>query len=249
VPFLLVPDTQPAIGLLRPPIIAALCTDNVWRSANGYELAWDIPTSASSSSTDAPPPYIAFVPTLAQGSPATCTSALAKTLNHWCADANAREGISCKFAGVIGGKRWCAEWYNMYVVPNGVLHTDGCNPLTLLEVSPVTSTATMPKSGLLLTGRSGYAFSMEHHKCATCKLFSVAMYGVHMTMYEQQKGDTSLDGNGVWVWVPQHAVTEPTYVHHVYISPPSGCLFFFLLFMLSLIPTSLSFLLYDHYLL
>jgi len=217
VPFLLAPDIRPAIGLLRPPVVAALRADNARRSANGHPPAWDIPTSASSSSTNAPPPYIAFAPTLAQGSHAARTTALAETLDRWRANANAGEGVGCAFAGVIGGKRWRAEWYDVYVAPNGAPRTDGRDPLTLLEASsPATATvtATTPESGSSL-GRGGYAFSMER---AACKLFGVVTYGVHMTVYEQQKGDTGLDGNGVRVWVPRRAATKPTCVHHVYIS-------------------------------
>ena len=59
------------------------------------------------------------------------------------------------------------------------------------------------------------AFSMER---AACKLFGVVTYGVHMTVYEQQKGDVRVDANGVRVWVPRRAATKPTCVHHVYIS-------------------------------
>ena len=226
VPFLLAPDTRPAIGLLRPPVVAALRADNAWRSANGRPLAWDIPASASSSSTDAPLPYIAFAPALAQGSPAARTTALAETLDRWRADANAGEGVGCAFAGVIGGKRWRAEWYDVYGVPNGALRTDGRDPLTLLEVSSpatATATATTPES-VLSSGRTGYAFSMER---AACKLFGVVTYGVHMTVYEQQEGDMGLDGNGVRVWVPRRAATKPTCVHHVYISLLQAAFSFF----------------------
>ena len=246
VPFLLAPDTRPAIGLLRLPVVAALHADNTWRSANGHPPAWDIPASASSNSADAPPPYIAFARTLAQGSPAARTTALAETLDRWRADANAGEGIGCAFAGVIGGKRWRAEWYDVYVVPNGALRTDRRDPLTFLEVSP--ATATTPESGFP-SGRSGYAFSMER---AACKLFGVVTYGVHMTVYEQQKGDTGLDGNGVRVWVPRRAATKPTCVHHVYISPflHSSCklpFLFSLICALSRPHVALIPYLYDHH--
>jgi len=214
VPFLLAPDTRPAIGLLRPPVVAALRADNAWRSANGRPLAWDIPASTSASSTDAPP-YIAFAPTLAQGPPAARTIALTETLDRWRADANAGEGVGCAFAGVMAGKRWRGEWYDVYVAPNGALRTDGRDPLTLPEVAPA------PES--VLSSGSGYAFSMER---VACKLFGVVTYGVHMTVYEQQNGDIGVDANTVRVWVPRRAATKPTCVHHVYIS--SSCRPFFL---------------------
>ena len=202
VPFLLAPETRPAIGLLRPPVVAALRADNAWRSANGHSLAWDIPipasASTSGSSTDAPP-YIAFAPTLAHGSPAARTNALAETLDRWRADANANadddagEGVGRAFAGVIGGKRWRAEWCDVYVAPNSALRTDGSDPLTLPKAGPATTPAGLE------SGRSGYAFSMER---AGCKLFGVITYGVHMTVYEQ-KGDMRM-------WVPRRAATKPT---------------------------------------
>ena len=93
-----------------------------------------------------------------------------------------------------------------------LLRTDSRDPLTLLEVAPATTTA--PESELS-SGRDAYAFSMER---AACKLFGVVTYGVHMTVYEQQKGDVRADANGVRVWVPRRAATKPTCVHHVYIS-------------------------------
>ena len=231
VPFLLAPETRPAIGLLRPSVVAALRADNAWRCANGHPLAWDIPipipvpasasASTSGSSTDAPP-YIAFAPTLARGSPAARTIALAETLDRWRADANADadagEGDGGTFAGVIGGNRWRAEWYDVYVAPNGALRTDGRAPLTLLEVAPATTPAGSESQ------RSGYAFSMER---AACKLFGVVTYGVHMTVYEQQKEDMGLDANAMRVWVPRRAATKPTCVHScLYLSLPTA--FFFL---------------------
>jgi hypothetical protein len=211
VPFLLTPESRPAIGLLHPPVVAALRADNAWRSANGHPLAWDMPASTSGSSTTDAPPYIAFAPTLAQGSPAARTTALAETLNRWRADANDGEGVGCTFSGVIGGNRWRAEWYDVYAAPNGALRTDGRDPLTLPELAP--AAATTPESGL--SPESGYAFSMER---AACKLFGVVTYGVHMTVYEQQKGEVGVDANGVRVWVPRRAATKPTCVHYVYIS-------------------------------
>ena len=117
--LLLTPESRAAIGFLRPPVVAALRVDNAWRHANGHPLALDIPASASGSGTTDAPPYIAFAPTLAQGSPASRTIALAETLERWRADANAGEGVGCAFSGVIGGKRWRAEWYDVYAAPNG----------------------------------------------------------------------------------------------------------------------------------
>jgi hypothetical protein len=212
VPFLLVPNTRPAIGLLRPSVVAALVADNAWRSAHGRPLAWNIP--APTSGTDAPP-YIAFAPTLAHGPPAARTIALAETLERWRADANANttgEGAAAAaaaFAGVIGGARWRAEWYDVYVAPDGALRADGRDPLTLLEATPTPEIA---------APGSGYAFSMER---AACKLFGVVTYGVHMTVYEQEKkGDVDVDA--VRVWVPRRAATKPTCA-----SPPFLLAFFF----------------------
>jgi hypothetical protein len=222
VPFLLTPETRPAIGLLRPSVVAALRADNAWRSANGHPLAWDIPASASGSSTDTPP-YIALAPALAQGSPAARTFALVETLNRWRADANAGEGVGRAFADVIVDKRWRGEWYDVHVASSSVLRADRRDPLTLLDIAP--ATATTPESGLS-SRRSGYAFSMER---VACKLFGVVTYGVHMTVYEQRKGDVGVDANGVRVWVPRRAATKPTCVHLIYISPFLLPFFFFLL--------------------
>lgn len=203
VPFLLAQKYHPPLGLLRLPVIAALRADNAWRSAHGHPLAWDIPIPADSdgATNDAPTrPYVAFAPALASASPAARTVALAETLERWRADANKGDGDAA-FADVIGGSRWRAEWYDVYLIPGGALRTDGRDPLTLLEV---------PTSAPSSYG--GYVFSMER---AACALFGVITYGVHMTVYEQ-KGDVGVDGMvPVRVWVPRRAATKPTCVCHV----------------------------------
>jgi len=110
---------------------------------------------------------------------------------------------------VIGGSRWRAEWYDVYLSPGGALRTDGRDPLTLLEVPTATSSS-----------YGGYAFSMER---AACALFGVVTYGVHMTVYEQ-KGDANVGAGGkvpVLVWVPRRAATKPTCVCHVSFVPLS----------------------------
>src|SRR5579863_3573009 len=90
VPFLLAPEIRPAIGLLRPSVVAALIADNAWRSTHGHPLAWDISASVSGTGTGTnAPPYIAFAPALARGSPAARTIAVAETVQRWRADANA----------------------------------------------------------------------------------------------------------------------------------------------------------------
>ena len=77
-----------------------------------------------------------------------------------------------------------------YVALNGALCTDGCDPLTLLEVAP--AIMPVPESGLE-SQRSGYAFLMER---AACKSFGVVTYGAHMAVYKQQKGDMAEGGYG-----------------------------------------------------
>lgn len=211
VPFLLFQDTRPALGLLRPPVVAALRADNAWRAAHGHPLAWEIPdpapadTLSPSNEGDVSPPYIAFTPALARGTPAARTLALAETLERWRAAANGDGSSSSAFAGVIGGSRWRAEWYDVYTAPGGALRLDGRDPRTVLEA---------PR------GASGYVFSMERSACA---LFGVVTYGVHMTVYEQD-GDHRGDGDGsrVRVWVPRRALTKPTYV----LFPPFSLAFF-----------------------
>jgi len=99
---------RPAIGLCQL-VATALRADNAWRSANGHPLAWDVLSSTSGSSTDAPQPRVTFALKLAHGSPATRTITLAETLDRWCTDANAGEGVSYAFASVIGSKWWHAE--------------------------------------------------------------------------------------------------------------------------------------------
>ena len=197
VPFLLTPTSRPPLGLLRPTVVKALRADNAWRNANGHPLAWDIPTANSDGTTnDAPsPPYIAFAPVLASGSPAARTHAVAETLERWRANANKGNGDGV-FAEVIGGSRWRSEWYDVYLAPGGALRTDGREPLTLVEIPASDSGA--------------YVFSMERSACA---LFGVVTHGVHMTVYEQ-KGDA--DGETpVRVWVPRRAATKPTCVCHL----------------------------------
>jgi hypothetical protein len=198
VPFLLSQDTRPALGLLRPAVVVALRADNAWRAASGHPLAWEIPepVHVPGNEGDSSPPYIAFAPALARGTPAARTLALAETLERWRAAANDNESSSepasgSAFAGVIGGSRWRAEWYDVYASPGGALRTDGRDPRTVLEAPQ---------------GASGYVFSMERSACA---LFGVVTYGVHMTVYEQ---DGEGEGGQVRVWVPRRALTKPTCV-------------------------------------
>ncbi|KAI9438326.1 NUDIX hydrolase domain-like protein [Lactarius indigo] len=200
VPFLLSQNTRPALGLLRPSVVAALRADNAWRAAHGHPLAWDIPepapVDAHSPRTERdslPPSYIAFAPLLASGTPAARTLALAETLERWRAAANGSQDSdepASAFAGAIGGTRWRTEWYDVYAVPGGALRTDGRDPRTVLET---------PRDA------SGYVFSMERSACA---LFGVVTYGVHMTVYER---DSDGDGGRVRVWVPRRALTKPTF--------------------------------------
>ena len=214
VPFLLAPKSRPPLGLLHPPVVAALRADNAWRSAHGHPLAWDIPIPTDLDGTTTPnnappPPYVAFAPALASASPAARTRALAETLERWRTDANKGDGLGngAFAAEVIGGSRWRSEWYDVYRAPGGALRTDGRDPLTLLEVHPESES----ESGY---GGGGYVFSMER---AACALFGVVTYGVHMTVYER-KGDGDADASGedqVRVWVPRRAATKPTCVCHV----------------------------------
>ncbi|KAH9171905.1 NUDIX hydrolase domain-like protein [Lactarius sanguifluus] len=203
VPFLLSQNTRPALGLLRPSVVAALRVDNTWRAAHGHPLAWDIPepTPANaylpSTESDIPPqaspPYIAFAPLLASGTPAARTLALAETLERWRTAANGNQDgnePASAFADAIGGARWRAEWYDVYAAPGGALRMDGRDPRTMLEA---------PRRA------SGYVFSMERSACA---LFGVVTYGVHMTVYER---DGDGDGGRVQVWVPRRALTKPTF--------------------------------------
>jgi hypothetical protein len=225
VPFLLMPRSRPPLGLLRPPVVAALRADNAWRSANGHPLAWDIPISADPDGTAPPLPYIAFSPALASGSPGARTLALAETLERWRADAKKGDGDGA-FVEVIGGSRWRSEWYDVYLSLGGALRTDGRDPLTLVEVPTSTSTsastsASGPESNAESSesesGYGAYVFSMERSACA---LFGVVTYGVHMTVYEQ-KGNADVgvgeaDGKvPMRVWVPRRAATKPTCVCHV----------------------------------
>jgi hypothetical protein len=185
VPFLLAPNVRPALGLLRPAVVAALRADNAWRIAHGHSLAWDIPTSTDTS--EDLPPYIAFTPALANGTPAARTQVLAETLERWRAAANGETaGV---FSGVIGGTQWRAELYDVYLAPGGALRVDGRDPLSVLEMSH---------------DESGYVFSMERSACA---LFGVVTYGVHMTVYEHYEGESQMR-----VWVPRRALTKPTCV-------------------------------------
>jgi hypothetical protein len=72
---------------------------------------------------------------------------------------------------------------SFFVPSKGTLRTDSHDPLTLLELAPATTPA--PESGLKFQ-RSRHVFLTER---AACKLFGVVMYGVHIIVYEQQKGD------------------------------------------------------------
>jgi hypothetical protein len=202
VPFLLAPNARPALGLLRPPVVAALRADNAWRNSHGLPPAWDIPAPADAdkdSENPPPPPYIAFAPSLAHGTPAARTRALASTLERWRAAANRDDGSGASvFSSVIGGSRWRSEWYDVYRVPGGgaPLRADGRDPLTVLEVPPGGPGA-------------GYVLSMERSACA---IFGVVTYGVHMTVYERDACGPGGEGEGqTRVWVPRRALTKPTY--------------------------------------
>lgn len=238
VPFLLAPDIRPALGLLCPAVIVALRADNAWRSAHGRPPLWDIPASPSADPHSAthgaralsPPPYVAFVRALVDGPPAARTRALAETLERWRADANGGDGgdgdgdgdVAGSFEDVIGGKRWRAEFYDVYRVPGGALRADGRDPLTVLEApgggEPESASA---------DGPGGYVFSVER---AAAKLFGVITFGVHMTVYEQKGGagaDADADVNAMRVWVPRRAATKPTYVHVSFLPvlTPLRCVF------------------------
>ncbi|KAH9984843.1 NUDIX hydrolase domain-like protein [Russula vinacea] len=84
VPFLLAREYRPPIGLLRPPIVAALRADNAWRSAHDHPLAWDIPSPQTQMAPPTPP----------------------RSAGDQDGDGNGA------FADVIGGSRWRAEWYD-----------------------------------------------------------------------------------------------------------------------------------------
>lgn len=105
-PFYLGPETSPEIGLLCPPVITALHTSNAWYSANGRPPAWGAPSLTSDSSTL--PPYIGFVPTLAQGTPAAhkiiFADSMLRSLVVGAADSNVRVCVGCTFAGIIDGR-------------------------------------------------------------------------------------------------------------------------------------------------
>ena len=198
VPFLLAPNVRPALGLLRPAVVAAQRADNAWRIAHGHPLAWDIPASADTSEN--PLPCIAFATALANGTPAARTQALAETLERWRAAANGESaGV---FSGVIGGTRWRAEWYDVYLAPGGALRVDGRDPLSVLEMSH----------------ESGYIFSMERSACA---LFGVITYGVHMTVYERDASRHDEGESQMRVWVPRRALTKPTCVCNHCVTPGS----------------------------
>ncbi|KAI0301350.1 NUDIX hydrolase domain-like protein [Russula brevipes] len=138
VPFLLAPNIRPALGLLRPPVVAALRADNG------------------------------------------------------------------AFAGVLGGKRWRDEFWDVYRVPGGTLRADGRDPLTVLEAPGSGEPESASADGL-----GGYVFSVER---AAAKLLGVVTFGVHMTVYEQKGGAGADDDvSAMRVWVPRRAATKPTY--------------------------------------
>jgi len=92
--------------------------------------------TSSGSSTDTLQPCVTFAPTLIWGPLAACTISLTETHDRWHADANTGGGVGRTFAGMIAGKQWRAERYNVYVMPNGSLCMGGHDPLTLLNVAP-----------------------------------------------------------------------------------------------------------------
>lgn len=83
------------------------------------------------------------------------------------------------FPDVCGPKKWRNEMYPIYADPFGV-HDH----------------PTAPIEGKHLN----YIFELERSACA---IFGLVTYGVHMTIYEQEKQNIN-------IWVPTRALTKPT---------------------------------------
>ncbi|VDB87129.1 unnamed protein product [Peniophora sp. CBMAI 1063] len=93
---------------------------------------------------------------------------------------------SGRFPGVISPRLWRGEWYAIYADPFGPISLAGGDPLSEDD----------------LDTNSNYVFSMER---ASCALFGVVTYGVHMTVYEQD------DDGAIRVWVPRRSATKQTW--------------------------------------
>ncbi|KAA1472786.1 hypothetical protein DENSPDRAFT_839153 [Dentipellis sp. KUC8613] len=103
-PFRLSPSTNPPIGLLLPPVVAALVADNVVHRAQNLPESWLIHTPASTSSERS---YVAFAPHLTDH--AARSAALATLCSSW-RDA----GV---FVEKLGANLWRDELYDVYWDP------------------------------------------------------------------------------------------------------------------------------------
>jgi len=105
------------------------------------------------------------------------------------------------WADVIGPRKWRNEMYPVYRNPFGVHDAPSVDE----EAGDVYGLGEAVRQS---SGQArNYAFMMER---AACALFGVVTYGVHMTIYEEDRDDDGLP-RSCRIWVPMRAKTKQTW--------------------------------------
>ncbi|KAI0942878.1 hypothetical protein AcW1_002649 [Taiwanofungus camphoratus] len=191
VPWRLSPDpAAPAIGLLRPEIVSQLRLEN----ARHESPIWAFTTHGGREA-------VSFAASLTAS--AQRTRVMKEMCERW-----RDEGL---WAGVIGPRKWRGEMYPVYRNPFGVHDApsddddddDEAGAVLGAGGAPRGRTADADSGG----GQRNYAFMMER---AACALFGVVTYGVHMTIYADERGG---DGPPATcrIWVPTRSRTKQTW--------------------------------------
>ncbi|KAL0945968.1 hypothetical protein HGRIS_012246 [Hohenbuehelia grisea] len=200
IPFCLSSEpNSPAIGLIRPIVLAQLEKENADDIRNNRQPLWDIRLATEpNSESDAPSTRVSQYRTDGGSGPVRPSVSFASEINTHHKRTAAMKALCERwrdtgvFDGVCGPRKWRNEMYPVYRDPFGV------------HDYPNATIGDGEDSGDL-----NYAFEMERSACA---LFGVVTYGVHLSLFQSAK--ESLDATGpppVHIWVPTRAMSKQTF--------------------------------------
>ncbi|KAI1787300.1 nudix hydrolase 20 [Ganoderma leucocontextum] len=185
VPWLLFPTpTSPAVGLLRPEIVAQLRAENTASPSPSWQFSDDSGAPESRVDTTTPTSARAWVSFAQEIDTPTARSAVMKELCERWRD-------TALWPDEVGPRKWRGELYPVYRNPFGP------RDYPLLG----TGEAEGEEDGL------NYAFEMER---AASGLFGIVTFGIHMTVYEEVR-DPDGAVAGYNLWVPRRAATKQTW--------------------------------------